>query len=88
MSLKIRSSAPVFRSFDTGLARAFYVDWLGVTWDGEHRIQPRAPAYVFLRLGAFDLHLSARHGDPTPGATALVFVEGLRGMRRSRPIQG
>jgi len=83
VSLRVGHSAPVFRSFDAGLARAFYSDWLGFAWEGEHRFHPGAPLYAFLRLGAFHLHLSEHHGDATPGATALVFAGGLRGWHAS-----
>lgn len=78
MSLTVTRTAPVFRSFDEGKARAFYVDWLDFTWEGEHRFHPGAPLYAFLRLGDFYLHLSEHHGDCTPGSTACVTVGGLR----------
>ncbi len=77
MTPEIIRSAPVFRSFDEAKARAFYLDWLGFTWEGEHRFHPGAPLYAFLRLGAFHLHLSEHHGDATPGSTAIVYVAGL-----------
>ncbi|MBC9245987.1 VOC family protein [Paracoccus sp. 11-3] len=78
-------TAPVFRSFDEGRARAFYVDWLGFAWENEHRFHPGAPLYAFLRLDAFYLHLSEHHGDATPGSTALVYVEGLRDFHAALP---
>ncbi|GAA4230143.1 hypothetical protein GGQ68_001711 [Sagittula marina] len=85
MTLRVSHSAPVFRSFDAALARAFYVDWLQFDWEGEHRFHPGAPLYAFLRLGTFHLHLSEHHGDATPGSTALVYVEGLRAFHAALP---
>ena len=85
MTLHIKDSAPVFRSFDAIRARAYYVDWLGFTWEGEHRFAPDAPLYAFLRLGAFHLHLSEHHDDATPGSTACVFVTGLRDWHAALP---
>ncbi len=78
-------TAPVFRSFDEGLARQFYIDWLGFTWEGGHRFDASAPLYAFLRLGDFHLHLSEHHGDATPGSTAIVYVKGLRDWHASLP---
>ena len=85
MSLTVTRTAPVFRSFDEGLARAFYVDWLGFAWEGEHRFEPGMPLYAFLRFGDFHLHLSEHHGDATPGSTALLFVSGLRAYHAALP---
>lgn len=85
MSLRATRTAPVFRSFDEAKARAFYVDWLGFAWQGEHRFHPGAPLYAFLQLGAFHLHLSEHHGDATPGSVACVYVEGLRDWHATLP---
>ncbi len=76
--ITVTRTAPVFRSIDAAQARAFYVDWLGFEWVGEHRFHDGAPLYAFLRLGDFHLHLSEHHGDATPGSTTCVFVTGLR----------
>ncbi len=81
----VTRTAPVFRSFDAALARAFYVGWLGFDWTGEVRIPRDGPRYAFLRLGAFHLHLSEHHGDATPGSTAMVHVDGLRAWHAALP---
>jgi hypothetical protein len=85
MTPEVTRSVPIFRSFDETKARGFYVDWLGFEWAGEHRFHAGAPLYVFLRLGAFHLHLSEHHGDATPGSTAIVYVEGLAKWHQSLP---
>src|SRR6056297_2215195 len=78
MTLRVTRTAPVFRSFDEGKARSFYVDWLGFSWAGGHRSAPDAPLYAFLRLGDFHLHLTEHYGDAAPGSTAMVHVDNLR----------
>ena len=75
----------MFRSFDEAKARAFYVDWLGFEWTGEHRFHAGAPLYAFLTLGSFHLHLSEHHGDATPGSTAIVYVKNLAEWHRALP---
>ena len=72
--MEIGPATPVFRSFDETKARAFYVDFLGFTWEGEHRFQDGAPLYAFLSKGALRLHLSEHYGDSTPGGTIMVDV--------------
>ncbi|MFN3208339.1 MAG: glyoxalase superfamily protein [Roseovarius sp.] len=78
MTPHVTRTAPVFRSFDEGRARAFYVDWLGFDWTGEVRVPSDGPLYAFLRLGDFHLHLSEHHGDATPGSTVMVHIDALR----------
>ncbi|MFC6759421.1 glyoxalase superfamily protein [Sulfitobacter porphyrae] len=82
---QVTRTAPVFRSFDEAKARAFYLDWLGFTWVGEHRFDADAPLYAFLRLGEFHLHLSEHHGDATPGSSVMVHVDNLRAWHASLP---
>lgn len=71
-------TAPIFRSFDEGKARAFYLDWLGFTVQFEHRFHPGAPLYMGISRGGLVLHLSEHHGDATPGSTAFVRMAGIR----------
>lgn len=86
MTLRVTGAAPVFRSFDEGKARSFYVDWLGFSWTGGYRSAPDAPLYAFLRLGDFHLHLSEHHGDATPGSTAMVHADNVRDWHASLPV--
>jgi hypothetical protein len=71
-------SASVFRSFNEGIAKAYYVEWLGFTVDFEHRTTTDGPLYIGLRLGQFSLHLSEHHGDCAPGAMAMVWIPTLQ----------
>lgn len=68
---------PIFRSFDEAKARSHYVDYLGFSWDGGHRLDETAPLYAFLSLGDFKLHLSEHHGDATPGSNAMAEVSDI-----------
>lgn len=70
-------ATPIFRIFDEAKARDFYVGWLGMTVDWEHRFHPGAPLYFQVSRGALKLHLSEHSGDASPGSTALVYMEGV-----------
>ncbi|MGD0192625.1 MAG: glyoxalase superfamily protein, partial [Rhizomicrobium sp.] len=59
---------PVFRMFDIAKAREFYVDYLGFSWDWEHRFDADAPLYAQVSRAGLRLHLSEHHGDGTPGS--------------------
>ena len=66
---------PILRSFDAGLARAFYVDYLGFEVLFEHRFEPQLPLYMGIRRSDCELHLSEHHGDATPGAAVRIRVD-------------
>ncbi|NSX56209.1 glyoxalase superfamily protein [Parasulfitobacter algicola] len=76
--MQISPATPVFRSFDEAKARAFYIDYLGFRWDGDHRFYDGAPVYAFLSRGPLNLHLSEHHGDCTPGSTIMVNVSDVQ----------
>lgn len=85
--MDIGPATPVFRGFDEAKARAFYVDYLGFAWDGEHRFGETAPLYAVLSKGALHLHLSEPHGDATPCSPMMADVlnaQALLGDLRSR----
>jgi len=68
------ATAPVLRMFDIAKSKAFYVDWLGFSWEWQHQFGEGMPTYAGLSLGNLQLHVSEHHGDGTPGS---VFTEGL-----------
>ena len=78
----LRSPIPVLRIFDEAKAREFYVDFLGLTLDWEHRFEVGFPLYAQVSRGALTLHLSEHHGDATPGATVFVRLTGLDALHR------
>ena len=63
---------PVLRIFDTDKAKQFYVGYLGMTVDWEHRFEPGLPLYAQVSRGDLVLHLSEHHGDGTPGTVVYV----------------
>lgn len=68
---------PIFRIFDADEAREFYLGFLGMTLDWEHRFDTEAPLYMQVSKGDLVLHLSEHHGDCTPGGKVFVNVDDL-----------
>lgn len=68
---------PMLRVFDEAVARAFYVDYLGCTWDWENRFDVSSPLYAQVSRGALRLHLTGHYGDGTPGTHLFLPVDGL-----------
>ena len=68
MTPRFDATIPVLRMFDVAKAREFYVDFLGMSWDWEHRFEPDAPLFAQVSRGALLLFLSEHFGDGTPGA--------------------
>ncbi|MEO1331557.1 MAG: glyoxalase superfamily protein [Pseudomonadota bacterium] len=77
--MRLAKPIPIFRIFDETLARAFYRDYLGFSVVWEHRFDPAAPLYMEIERDGATLHLSEHSEDATPGATARVAVDDLRG---------
>ncbi|WP_274628365.1 glyoxalase superfamily protein [Arvimicrobium flavum] len=73
---------PILRIFDEDKAREFYVGWLGMEIDWEHRFAPQMPLYCQVSLGGMKLHLSEHSGDASPGATCLVYMEGVEAWQK------
>jgi uncharacterized glyoxalase superfamily protein PhnB len=68
---------PIIRIFDEEKAKEFYLDFLGMVLDWEHRFEPGYPIYMQVSLGEFVLHLSEHSGDCTPGSKVFVNVSAL-----------
>lgn len=68
---------PIFRIFDIPKAHEFYLGFLGMTVDWEHRFEPHMPLYTQVSRGDLILHLSEHSGDASPGATAVVYARGV-----------
>jgi ribosomal-protein-alanine N-acetyltransferase len=69
---------PILRIFDVEKAKEFYVDYLGMSVDFEHRFEPGLPLYMGVSRGNLVLHLSEHHGDGTPGTIVYVATAGVR----------
>ena len=74
---QLEGATPIFRIFDADKAREYYLGFLGMTVDWEHRFEPGMPLYMQISRGGLKLHLSEHSGDATPGANAVVFCKGV-----------
>ena len=77
MSVELQSVVPILRIFSVEKAREFYVDFLGFTWDWEHRFDDEAPLYAQVSRSGVVLHLSEHHGDGSPGTHLFLFMKGI-----------
>jgi uncharacterized glyoxalase superfamily protein PhnB len=77
VSLRLGPATPILRIFDEAKAREFYLDFLGFTWDWEHRFSPDLPLFVQVSRGGMRLFLSEHHGDGTPGTKIHITAEGV-----------
>ncbi|YAL84394.1 glyoxalase superfamily protein [Dermacoccaceae bacterium W4C1] len=74
---------PILRVFSESLAREFYCDYLGFTWEWEHRFEPDLPIYAQVERQGVVLHLSGHHGDASPGGAVMIVVPDVRGLQTS-----
>ena len=68
---------PILRIFDESKAREFYLDFLGMSVDWEHRFEPDTPIYIQVSRGELVFHLSEHSGDGTPGTKLFVNIDEL-----------
>ena len=68
---------PITRIFDEDKAKEFYIGYLGMNLDWEHRFEPGYPIYMQVSKGALKLHLSEHSGDCTPGSKIFVNVSNI-----------
>ena len=82
MSVAFQQTVPILRIFSVEKAREFYLDFLGFTWDWEHRFGENFPLYAQVSRAGLMLHLSEHHGDGSPGAAVMLFMTGLDDLHR------
>jgi hypothetical protein len=78
----VGAPVPVLRSLDEARAREFYVEFLGMAIEWEHRFEPNSPLYMRLRRGSMVIDLSEHHGDGTPGSTLWVPVDDVEALQK------
>ena len=85
---------PIVRIFDECKAKEFYLDFMGMSLDWEHRFEPGFPVYMQVSKGDLVIHLSEHSGDCSPGSKIFVNTDELvalhqeitsRGYKYSRP---
>jgi len=65
---------PIIRIFDEEKAKEFYLNFLGMKLDWEHRFEDGFPIYMQVSRDNLVLHLSEHSGDCTPGGKIFVNV--------------
>lgn len=68
---------PIIRIFDEVKAKEFYLDFLGMKLDWEHRFEEGYPIYMQVSKDNLVFHLSEHSGDCTPGSKVFVNVSAL-----------
>ncbi|MHA7809819.1 MAG: glyoxalase superfamily protein [Marinobacter adhaerens] len=68
---------PILRIFDEDKAKEFYLGFLGMKLDWEHRFEKDFPIYMQVSKGNLVFHLSEHSGDCTPGSKVFVNVKDL-----------
>lgn len=71
---------PTIRIFDEPKAKAFYLEFLGMSLDWEHRFEADFPVYMQVSRGDLVFHLSEHSGDCSPGAKIFVNTDDLEGL--------
>lgn len=68
------SIVPILRMFDERKARGFYLEFLGFRVEFEHSFGDNFPLYLGLVRDNCRLHLSAHHGDASPGTHIRIHA--------------
>ena len=63
---------PIIRIFDEEKAKEFYLGFLAMSLDWEHRFEDGFPIYMQVSRGNLVFHLSEHSGDGTPGSKVFV----------------
>jgi len=80
--IRFLTVTPILRIFDVAKAREFYVDYLGFSWDWEHRFYDNAPLFAQVSRAGLVFHLSEHHGDGSPGVSLVVTISDVAAYRR------
>ncbi|MDB5490118.1 MAG: bleomycin resistance protein [Reyranella sp.] len=81
-ALKLGPVIPILRIFDIAKAKEFYLDFLGFTWDWDHRFDDNAPLYAQVSRAGVLLHLSEHHGDGAPSSHITIQTKGIAEFHR------
>jgi hypothetical protein len=81
VAVEFQKTIPITRIFGVEKAKEFYVGFLGLTVDWEHRFEDTTPAYLQVSRAGLVLHLSEHHSDCCPGSTVCVWMTGMEEFR-------
>ena len=73
---------PIIRIFDEEKAKEFYLGFLGMKLDWEHRFEPGFPIYMQVSRDNMVFHLSEHSGDCTPGSKVFVNTNELNNLHK------
>ena len=79
---------PIIRIFDEAKAKQFYLEFLGMSLDWEHRLEPGFPIYMQVSKGDLVFHLSEHSGDCSPGSKTFVNTEALESLHHEITSRG
>jgi catechol 2,3-dioxygenase-like lactoylglutathione lyase family enzyme len=79
---------PIIRIFDEAKAKEFYLGFLGMSMDWEHRFEPGLPIYLQVSRGHLVFHLSEHSGDCSPGSKTFVITDELDVLHREVTSRG
>jgi catechol 2,3-dioxygenase-like lactoylglutathione lyase family enzyme len=82
------NTTPILRIFDEAKAKEFYVDFLGFRVDWEHRFAEDLPLYMQISKDGCIIHLSAHHGDGSPGAAMRIETNELEAFQQELLAKG
>lgn len=68
---------PIIRIFDESKAKDFYIGFLGMNLDWEHRFEDDSPIYMQVSRDNMVFHLSEHSGDCTPGSKVFINTPNL-----------
>jgi hypothetical protein len=77
--MRLGRGVPILRIFDGEKAKEFYIGYVGMTLDFEHRYEASLPLYMQVSRDELVLHLSEHHGDGTPGTVVYIATEDVAG---------
>ena len=86
--MRLDRAIPILRIFDAEKAKEFYVEYLGMCIDFEHRFEPTLPLFMQVSRGDLVLHLSEHHGDGTPGTVVYIPTTGVHDLHAELATKG
>ena len=79
----VQQTIPILRIFDLAKAREFYVDYLGMTVDWEHRFEPGFPLFAQLTRDGQTIFLTEHSGDCEVGGAVYFIVDDVDSLYRA-----
>lgn len=75
--MNLEACRPALRIFDVGLAKSFYLQWLGCRLDWEYRPESGGPSIMEVSRDKAVLQLTEHYGDGSPCAKVFIGIDDL-----------